>query len=189
MRRPRRTTVTRAAAVAITALLAVTFTVSAAAAKEISNEKYAKTLCGRLTSIQTAAEQSGQGISTTAEANPAQYQQQAVAAVDALIAKIEATQKKLKKLSPEDGGKKITKLFDQFLTKYGDAFQQARDDFAGVDPTNPAFSADVAAFGAALSTTGVTAGDPFSNLSDSQDLLGALGDEPACSKIVTVTGG
>ncbi len=50
-------------------------------------------------------------------------------------------------------------------------------------------SADVTVLGVSLQNASLGIDDPFSKLSDNQDLLGAFGDEKSCSEIVTVYGG
>jgi hypothetical protein len=166
---------------------AVFFTVAAgiAGAKTVSNEKYAKKLCGTVNGVLADIDDLEQ---PTTE-DPASYQTEALAALDEIIGSMETAATKLKKLSPEDGGKKVTKLFNQYLTDFTAEFQSARDDFAAADPTSPAFSADVTVLGVTLQNASLGIDDPFSKLSDNQDLLGAFGDEKSCSEIVTVYGG
>ena len=84
---------------------------------------------------------------------------------------------------------RMTKLFDTYLQDFTGEFQSARDEFAAADPSSPAFTADVAVLSTSLQTAGLSLDDPFSKLSDNQDLLGAFGDEKSCEDIVTVYGG
>jgi hypothetical protein len=169
------------AGVAVAALLSGTAGASVSA-KTISNGKYAKMLCGQLNGVLDKIKQ----VSTPNTSDPAQYQQQTLAIVDALIAELKAAQAKLKKVSPSDGGKKVTKLFDKYLVSYETQFKQARDTFAAADPASPAFTGAVTILSAALSTSDVKAGDPFGKLSGQQDLLSALKGEKSCKQIVTV---
>jgi hypothetical protein len=173
-----------AAAVTAGATLMVA-TAGVAVAKEVSNEKYAKQICGRISAFQEEAS-SFEGSSAT---DPAQFQQETVQAVEGFIAGLKAARTKLKKLSPEDGGKKVTKLFNAYFTEFMDGYQEALDKFSAADPNGVAFQGDVAIFTAAISTVDATISDPFSDLSDYQDLLGAFGDEKSCEDIVTVFGG
>jgi hypothetical protein len=177
------------AAVAVTAVLGAALATGAGAsvtaAKTVSNEKYAKQLCGRLQDYLAEVD----ALKEPDVSDPAAYQTQTLASVDKLTAQLKAAQTKLKKVSPEDGGKKITKLFDKYLADLQTEFQSARDTFAAADPSSPAFSGAVTVLGVSLSTSNVKVGDPFSKLSGNQDLLGALGDEKSCKDIVTVIGG
>jgi hypothetical protein len=91
--------------------------------------------------------------------------------------------------SQGEGGKKVTKLFDQYFQSSVDGVTAARQKLATADPGNVAFAADIAQFTAALQTLQATTGDPFSKLSSNQSLLQALKKEKTCSKIVTVYGG
>jgi hypothetical protein len=96
---------------------------------------------------------------------------------------------KAAKLSPNDGGKKVTKLFDGYFQSTVEGVTTARQKLAAADANNVAFAADVAQFSAALQTLEATTGDPFSKLSSNQDLLQALKEEKTCAQIVTVSGG
>lgn len=97
------------AAVAVTAVLGAALATGAGASvagKTISNEKYAKQLCGRLQDYLAEVD----ALAQPDTSDPVTYQTQTLASVDKLTAQLKATQTKLKKVSPEDGGKKITKL-------------------------------------------------------------------------------
>ncbi|MEX2255345.1 MAG: hypothetical protein WEC34_07900 [Acidimicrobiia bacterium] len=156
-----------------------------AAAKDVSNEKYAKRICGELQGVLDAID----GLDQLDTSDPATYQTEAVAAADELIASMDSAKAKLKKVSPDDGGKKVTKLFTKYLTDYVVKFEAARADFAAADPASPAFTGDVTVFGVALQNAGIGLTDPFSRLTEHQDLLGAFGDEKSCDGIVEVSGG
>ncbi len=172
------------AAVTIGVMLAVA-TAGVASAKEVSNEKYAKKVCGGVNAVLADIDQ----LEPSTTDDPATYQSETLASVDALIDSLDGTAAKLKKLSPEDGGKKVKKLFNKYLNELTGKFQDARDEFAAADPTSPAFTADVTVLGVAIQNASIGVDDPFSKLSDNQDLLGAFGDEPSCEDIVTVYGG
>lgn len=176
--------VLRGLAVLTMGAVVVTATAGIAAAKTISNEKYAKRLCGEMNGVLEFIET----LEPSTTDDPAAYQQETLATIDQLIASMQKAAKKLKKLSPEDGGKKVTKLFDGYLNDFTQEFQDARDEFAAADPSSPAFTADVTKLGVALQTAGLSLSDPFAELSDYQDLLGAFGDERSCEEIVTVYG-
>ena len=132
-----------------------------AGAKTVSDKKYAKSICGAITGVSNTIDQ----IQPADSGDPATAQAQILASTDQLLASLNDAKAKAAKLSPSDGGKKVTKLFDQY-------FQSSVD---GVT--------------AALQTLEATTGDPFSKLSSNQDLLQALKKERTCSQIVTVYGG
>ena len=179
-----RTVLRGVAAVTIGVMLAVA-TAGVASAKEVSNEQYAKKLCGGVNKVLADIDELQPSTST----DPATYQTETVASLDSFIASLDGTAAKLKKLSPEDGGKKVTKLFNKYLKELTGKFQEARDTFAAADPTSPAFTADVTVLGVSLQNATLGIDDPFSKLSDNQDLLGAFDDEKSCEDIVTVYGG
>jgi len=176
--------VLRGLAVLTMGAVVVTATAGIAAAKTISNERYAKRLCGEMNGVLELIDT----LQPSTTDDPATYQQETLASIDQLIAEMQKAAKKLKKLSPEDGGKKVTKLFDGYLNDFTQELQDARDTFAAADPSSPAFSADVTTLAVTLQTAGVTLSDPFAELTEYQDLLGAFGDESSCEDIVTVIG-
>jgi hypothetical protein len=165
--------------------LFLSMTAGIAGAKTVSNEKYAKKVCATAGS---AIDDLG-SIEPSESADPATAQAETVASLDEAIGSLEARATKLKKLSPEDGGKKITKLFDRYLEELTSKIQDARGEFAAADPSSPAFTADLTVLGVAIQNSTLGIDDPFSKLSDNQDLLGAFGDEKSCEDIVTVYGG
>lgn len=172
--------------VAVTVAAALTLAMSGvAAARTVSNEKYAKRICGELNSVLDSIDKLEQPDAS----DPAAYQTDAIAAVDSLVKSLNQARATLRKVSPEDGEKKVSKLFDRYLKGFVTQFQKARDTFAAADPASPAFSADVSVLGVSLQNASLELDDPFSKLTDNQDLLGAFGDEKACKKIVTVYGG
>ncbi len=169
--------------VALTAGL-VLGTASVAGAKTVSDKRYAKSLCGAMTQVSDTIDQ----IQPASSGDPATAQTQILQSTDQLLASLNAAKAKAAKLSPSDGGKKVTKIFDQYFQNSIDGVTAARQKLAAADPNGVAFSADIAQFTAALQTLQATTGDPFSKLSPYQDLLHALKAEKTCSKIVTVTG-
>lgn len=176
--------VVRGVAVVTLGMVLTVATAGVAAAKEVSNEQYAKKLCGGVNSVLDDID----ALEPSTSQDPATYQQETLASVDSLIASLETQTAKLKKLSPEDGGKKVTKLFNAYLKELTGKFQEARDAFAAADPNGVAFSADVTVLGVALQNATVGIDDPFSELSGNQDLLGAFDDEKSCDDIVTIYG-
>jgi hypothetical protein len=155
-----------------------------AAAKTISDKKYAKSLCGTIQGVSDTIDQ----IQPATGGDPTATQQQILQSTDQLLESLKTAKAKAAKISPNDGGKKVTKIFDRYFQSSIDGVTTARDKLAAADPGNVAFAADIAQFTAALQTLDATTGDPFSKLSAHQDLLQALKKEKACSKIVTVFG-
>jgi hypothetical protein len=155
-----------------------------AAAKTVSDKKYAKSLCGAIQGVSDTIDQ----IQPATGGDPAASQAQILASTDQLLDSLNTAKARAAKISPSDGGKKVTKLFDQYFQSNIDGVTAARQKLAAADPANVAFAADIAQFTAALQTLDATTGDPFSRLSPYQDLLQALKKEQACSQIVTVFG-
>jgi hypothetical protein len=173
-------------AVVVTLAVALAMTMSGiAAAKTIANAKYAKQMCGELNGVIKSIDKLKQPDAS----DPATYQKQAVAAVDSLIKSLDVARVRLRKISPDDGGAKVSKLFDKYLKGFTSQFQKARDKFAAADATSPAFQADVSVLGVSLQNASLGLDDPFTKLSHNQDLLGAFGHEKTCKDIVTVYGG
>ncbi len=143
-----------------------------AGAKTVSDKKYAKSICGAITGVSNTIDQ----IQPPNSGDPATAQAQILASTDQLLASLNEAKAKAAKLSPSDGGKKVTKLFDQYFQSSVDGVTAAREKLAAADPGN-------------AQTLQATTGDPFSKLSSNQDLLQALKKEKTCSKIVTVYGG
>jgi len=156
-----------------------------AAAKTVSDKKYAKSLCGAIQGVSDTIDR----IQPSSGGDPTATQQQILASTDQLLDSLNTAKAKAAKISPSDGGKKVTKIFDQYFQSNIDGVTAARQKLASADPANVAFAADIAQFTAALRTLDATTGDPFSKLSAYQDLLRALKKEQACSQIVTVFGG
>jgi hypothetical protein len=158
------------------------------AGKELSNEKYAKTLCTSISGIKQQVDGIDEEYNALDTTDRAAFQTAAAGLVDDVIAKVKSGQTKMKKLSPEDGGKKITRLFAAYFKELSTKLQDAVDAFRAADPNGVAFQADVIQLETAFSILDVGVTDPFGEI-DEQDLLGALGDEPKCEDVVTIFGG
>jgi hypothetical protein len=182
----------RALATMVAGMLLVTVGAAGAGAslarKEISNEKYAKTLCTSIKGIQDEVSSTTDEYNTLDATDPAAFQTSAAALIDEVIAKVNAASKKMKKLSPEDGGKSITKLFTAYFKELNTKLVDAVTAFKAADPNGVAFQADVIQLETAFNILDVGVTDPFGEI-DEQDLLGALGDEPKCESVVTIFGG
>jgi hypothetical protein len=160
-------------------------TAGVAGAKTVSDKKYAKTICRAISGVSDTIDK----IQPANSGDPSTAQAQILQSTDDLLASLNAAKAKAANLSPSDGGKKVTKLFDQYFQSSVDGVTTARQKLAAADPNNVAFAADIAQFTAALQTLEATTGDPFSKLSSNQDLLQALKKEKTCAQIVTVYGG
>jgi hypothetical protein len=157
-----------------------------AAAKTVSPEKYAKSLCTTLSDLVESQNELVDTYNTLPVDDPATFQSQTVDLVNGFVADLEAAEAKLKKLKPDvDGGKKVAKVFNEYLTGQASEVQAAVDTFAAADANGVAFAADVAALEVAINLLSTTAGDPFSEVTN-QDLLEAFDEESSCEEIVTV---
>lgn len=191
MRRMTRTATAVATAVAAVALLAGTASASVGAAKskEVSAEKYAKTVCGAYNKTNTGYEDLTTGYQALPVDDVATFQTDAAALADEFVATIEAQIAKLKKVYPDaEDGKKVAKLFVADLQTYVDKVEEATTKFRAADASGVAFQADVIQFETAMRILDVGASDPFREVSD-QDLIGAFDDEKSCAEVVQVFGG
>ena len=158
----------------------------AAAAKTVSPKKYAKSLCTTLSDLVESQNELVDTYNTLPVDDPATFQSQTVDLVNGFVADLQAAEAKLKKLKPDvDGGKKVAKVFNEYLAGQATEMQTAVDTFAAADSNGVAFAADVAALEVAISLLSTTAGDPFSEVTN-QDLLEAFDEESSCEEIVTV---
>jgi hypothetical protein len=152
----------------------------------VSAEKYAKSLCTTLGDLVESQEALVDAYNTLPVDDPATFQAQTVELVNAFVDDLEAAEEKLAKLTPDvKGGKKIRKMFVDYLDGQISAVQSAVDTFAAADPNGVAFAADVASLEVAINLLSTTAGDPFSEVTN-QDLLQAFDEEKSCADIVTV---
>jgi hypothetical protein len=172
--------------VAVSAMVLVVTMAGPAAAKKVSPEKYAKTLCSTLDGLLDSTTELVDAYNALPVDDSATFQTQAVELANTFIADLEAAEAKLKKVTPDvSGGKKISKSFVEYLSGQTAEVQTAVDTFAAADANGVAFAADVATFEVAVQTLGVTASDPFSEVTN-QDLLQAFDGEKSCDDIVTV---
>lgn len=163
--------------------------VSEAKPKEVSAEKYAKTMCTTYNKVLDDVNGFGEDLDASTTTDPAAFQAEVNAAGDAVLAKLAAAEKKLKGIYPDvDGGKKIGKQFAKNTTELQSAIGDAVDTFTAADPTSPAFSGDVTILSVALSTLSTQLSDVTVGITN-QDFIGAVGDEKSCQEIFPVTGG
>ncbi|HUF85066.1 MAG TPA: hypothetical protein VMQ81_10790 [Acidimicrobiia bacterium] len=157
-----------------------------AAAKTVSPKKYAKSLCTTLGDLVDSQNELVDTYNAVPVDDPATFQSQTVELVNGFVADLEVAAAKLKKLRPDvDGGKKIAKVFNEYLTGQATEVQAAADTFAAADANGVAFAADVAVLEVAINLLSTTAGDPFSEVTN-QDLLAAFDETKSCEDIVTV---
>jgi hypothetical protein len=159
-----------------------------AAAKTVSVEKYAKSLCTTYTAWQDAV--TGEQI-PTANITDATAGKQALS--DYLTSVGTATKAAIAKLKkagiPDvDNGKKVAKSFRTFLSGASSEISGALSEVDAADPTSPDFVATITRVTTELTTLDSRLGDPFSKVG-SQDLLGAFKDEKSCKGVVTIIGG
>jgi hypothetical protein len=172
----------RGVAAAAAGVTLVVATGGIASAKDVSNDQYAKKLCG---SVNAVLDDVGE-LEPSSSTDPAAYQTETVESLDSLIASMEKATTKLRKLSPEDGGTKVAKLFNKYLKELTGNIEDARDEFAAADASSPAFTGAVTVLTVGLQNSALGIDDPFAELSDNQDLLEAFDDEKSCEDIVTV---
>jgi hypothetical protein len=161
----------------------------AAKSREVSAEKYAKTMCTTYNKLLADTNQFAEDLGASPQSDPAALQANVRSLADALMVKLKAAEKKLKSVYPDvDGGKKISKQFAKNAVELQTIIGDAVDKFTAADPTSPAFSADVTVLGVALTTLGTQLTDVTTGI-DNQDFIGAVGDEKSCKEIFPVTGG
>lgn len=157
--------------------------------REVSAEKYAKTMCTTYNKVLADTNQFNEDLDASTASDPAALQAEVGTLADALMIKLKAAEKKLKSVYPDvDGGKKIGKQFAKNAVELQAIIGDAVGEFTAADPTSPAFSANVTLLGVALTTLGTQLTDVTTGI-DNQDFIGAVGDEKSCQEIFPVTGG
>ena len=159
-----------------------------AGATTISNEKYAKTdLRRRSIGVR---QDSIDKLKAPDASDPAAFQTDAVAAVDSTRRQsLNEARDQLKKVSPErrreEGLEALRSTTSRGTSPSSRALRHLRRR-----PTRRALRSRPTSPSSASSLQNASAKleDPFSKLTDNQDLLGAFGDEKSCKKIVTVYG-
>ncbi len=184
----------RAGAVVTATAVLVVAAGGVASAKTVSDKKYVKTLCSSFVGLQDADSTLADGFNaaideynTSATIDPTAFHTKVTGLVDAFIASVQSTQKKLKKLSPEDGGKSVTKVFDGYFKELLGKLTDAVDKFRAADPNGVAYQADVTVLRTALSLIDVGASDPSRDVRGHTDLLKAFDGEKGCKDVVDVT--
>ncbi len=175
---------------AVLAACLALFSVATAAAsvgtKKISDTKYAKTLCTRLSELKAAEQQFADQVQAAPKDDATAFQSVAVSQSDQYIAAIKDAEAKIKNLTPDvGGGKNIQKTFTKFMTDFGTELESATNKFRAADPNNVAFQADITQFAVAFQLLDTKIGDPFSKVTN-QELLGAFKKEKSCKDVVSV---
>jgi hypothetical protein len=88
-------------------------------------------------------------IQPATSGDPSTAQAHILQSTDQLLASLNAAKARAAKLSPSDGGKKVTKIFDRYFRSTVDGVTTARQKLAAADPSSVAFAADIAQFSAA----------------------------------------
>jgi hypothetical protein len=162
----------RTVAAVSTGALLVMLIAEAAVAKTVSNDKYAATYCD---AIEGALEELN-GVETQAQTggDPVAFQTGALATVDSVIASLRSAAGNLQTMTPKDGGKKVSPLFNAVLTGQASSIQAARDAFAAVDPNSGAFADAVGTLLVAAAGSANTFDEPLSKLGKHRALRSAV---------------
>jgi hypothetical protein len=159
-----------------------------AAPREVSTQKYAKTVCGAYTDLKEQVSAFTDKYNADTSSDPATFQTEVGTLTTGLVDDIGTLQAKVKNVYPDvDDGKKITKLFVKNFNEIKSQISAALEKFQAADPNGVAFQADVSTFEVAVNLLDTKTSDPFTKIDD-QDLLGALDDERSCNEVVTIYG-
>lgn len=161
-----------------------------ASAKTVDDGKYAKVLCKSFKANIDSVEQLVTAYNALPVDDPTAFQTSAAGLIDKVVATIQANQKKLKKLSPDDGGKQVTKILDKYFTKFAGSLTDAVTKFRAADPNGVAFQADVTQLQVAINLLDVQVMFPASDLNNADnasDLAGAIDDEKSCKGVIDIT--
>lgn len=154
--------------------------------KKISDTKYAKALCGKLSKLDASESELIDKYNALPTDNVAAFQQQASDLVTSYLGDIKRASAQFQKLEPDvGGGKKIAKAFVAYFNDAGSEIQSAVDTFKGADPNSPTFQGDVTVFETSLKVLSAKIGDPFRKVTN-QELLAAFKNEKSCKGVVTV---
>jgi hypothetical protein len=181
-------TIRRASVVAVSVCVAFGALAGTAAAKTVPDGKYVKSVCSGIHTVKNAFGKTGSASNAIDTSDPVTFQTQEAALIDGLIVTIKKSEAKLNKLSPSDGGKKVTKLFDAYLKAFITKLTDAVTAFRAADPNGVGFQGAVTQLQVAINIIDVGVEDPFSKVKDN-GLLQAFHDEKSCSHVVTVFGG
>jgi hypothetical protein len=152
--------------------------------KKQSPAKYAKTVCGTYSQLETDIGNFATAIGALDPSNPATYTSQAATQTTTLLSTIQAAETKLAGAYPDvSNGKKIGQLLVTNATELdktlSTALQQLQSSSSVAGPT---------LFRVAIQILPTKLSDPFSKITD-QGLISAFKKEKSCSNVVQVTGG
>jgi hypothetical protein len=158
--------------------------VAAAKPKKQSTAKYAKTVCGTYSQLETDIGTFATAIGNLDPSDPAGYKTQAAAPTNTLLTTVKAAQTKLAVAYPDvSNGKKIGALLVTNATELDKSLSGAlttlQADSSAAGPT---------VFRVAIQVLPTKLSDPFSKVTD-QDLINAFQKEKSCKNVVQVTGG
>jgi hypothetical protein len=157
---------------------------TAAKPKKQSAAKYAKTVCGTYSQLETDITSFATAIANLDPSDPAGYKTQAAAPTNTLLTTIKAAETKLGAAYPDvSNGKKIGSLLvtrpTELDTSLTNALSTLQADSSAAGPT---------VFRVAIQILPTKVSDPFSKVTD-QTLINAFQKEKLCKSVVTVTGG
>ena len=157
---------------------------AAAKPKKQSAAKYAKTVCGTYSQLETDIGTFATAIGNLDPSDPAGYKTQAAAPTNTLLTTIKAAETKLAAAYPDvSNGKKIGSLLvtnaTELDTSLTNALSTLQADKSVAGPT---------VFRVAIQVLPTKLSDPFSKVTD-QTLINAFQKEKLCKNVVQVTGG
>ena len=158
---------------AASGVLLVIATAGVASAKTVSDQKYAEAYCSAFEDALASLDDIETEAQSSSDAGA--FQATALTGIDSVLASLEGDAAKLQKLSPEDGGKKAAKVFDEALAGFSAGIQTARDEFAAVDPGSGAFSEATGTLLVAVVGAADGFDAPLSELGKHKDLRRAVG--------------
>jgi hypothetical protein len=158
--------------------------VAAAKPKKQSAAKYAKTVCGTYSQLETDIGNFATAIGGLDSTDPAAYTTGAAAPTNTLLATLKADEAKLAAAYPDvSNGKKIGTMLVANATELDKSLSAAYRALQ-VDSS----AAGPATFQAAMLVLPTKLSDPFSKVTD-QDLINAFQKEKSCKNVVKVTSG
>jgi hypothetical protein len=158
--------------------------VAAPKAKKQSPAKYAKTVCGTYSQLETDITTFATAISNLDTTDPAAFKTAAATPTQTLLTTLQADEAKLAGAYPDvSNGKKIGALLvsnaKELDTALSDGLTKLQADATVAGPT---------VFKVAIQVLPTKLSDPFSKITD-QTLINAFQKEKLCKNVVTVTGG
>lgn len=176
------------AALALTAGVALLGAGTAAPARKVSAERYAKTICTTIDRLTAAKKDLVDAYNALPTDDAATLQAQSILLAENYVAEFDRAEQRFRKTTPDiDDATKVRKLFVVFVSDAGDEIRRAVETYRSADPNGVAFQGDVITFETAFNVLEAKLGDPFSKIKD-QELLAAFDDERSCEDVVQVFG-